>query len=138
MVSVTPIHDCATIVALMKESLIETLSLDDDIEISLGQRLTSDLGAESIDFLDLVFRLEKKLGIRIPRAEIFPPDYSGGMGLNNQLDEEIFGRIRTSFSFIPSWKHVRLQESTVGDVFTVRLICQSVAHVLGVKWVDPA
>ena len=33
-----------------------------------------DLGAESIDFLDIVFRLEKSFGIEIPRSELFPED----------------------------------------------------------------
>jgi hypothetical protein len=33
-----------------------------------------DLGAESIDFLDIVFRLEKAFGIKIPRGELFPED----------------------------------------------------------------
>jgi acyl carrier protein len=31
-----------------------------------------DLGAESIDFLDIVFRLEKTFGIKVPREELFP------------------------------------------------------------------
>ena len=29
-------------------------------------------GAESIDFLDIVFRLEREFGIKIPRGELFP------------------------------------------------------------------
>ena len=33
-----------------------------------------DLGAESIDFLDIVFRLEKSFDIKIPRGELFPED----------------------------------------------------------------
>jgi acyl carrier protein len=33
-----------------------------------------DLGAESIDFLDIVFRLEKTFGIKIPREELFPAE----------------------------------------------------------------
>ena len=36
--------------------------------------MVGDLGAESIDFLDIVFRLEKAFGIEIPRAELFPED----------------------------------------------------------------
>ena len=31
-----------------------------------------DLGAESIDLLDIVFRLERNFGIKIPRGELFP------------------------------------------------------------------
>ena len=36
--------------------------------------LVGDLGAESIDFLDIVFRLEKAFSIKIPRGELFPED----------------------------------------------------------------
>jgi hypothetical protein len=36
--------------------------------------MVGDLGAESIDFLDIVFRLEKSFGIKIPRGELFPED----------------------------------------------------------------
>lgn len=40
--------------------------------IELGSRLIADLGAESIDFLDIVFRLEKAFSIKIPRDDLFP------------------------------------------------------------------
>ncbi len=36
--------------------------------------MVGDLGAESIDFLDIVFKLEKAFGINIPREELFPDD----------------------------------------------------------------
>ena len=36
--------------------------------------MVGDLGAESIDFLDIVFKLEKAFGITIPRDELFPDD----------------------------------------------------------------
>ena len=39
-----------------------------------GATLVGDLGAESIDFLDIVFRLEKAFDIKIPRGELFPED----------------------------------------------------------------
>ncbi len=39
-----------------------------------GGRVGGDLGAESIDFLDIVFRLEKAFDIKIPRGELFPED----------------------------------------------------------------
>ena len=41
-------------------------------EIDLGSSLIKDLGAESIDFLDIVFRLEKTFKIKIPKGELFP------------------------------------------------------------------
>ncbi len=55
----------------VKETLIEALGVDDE-EVTPQATLTGDLGAESIDFLDIVFRLEKAFDIKIPRGELFP------------------------------------------------------------------
>ncbi|HEC61227.1 MAG TPA: acyl carrier protein [bacterium] len=55
----------------VKETLIEALGVDDE-EITPEAKLRGDLGAESIDFLDIVFRLEKAFDIKIPRGELFP------------------------------------------------------------------
>ncbi|MDP7637477.1 MAG: acyl carrier protein [Phycisphaerae bacterium] len=57
--------------AKVKETLVEALGLDDE-EVTPEATLTGDLGAESIDFLDIVFRLEKAFNIKIPRGELFP------------------------------------------------------------------
>ena len=57
--------------AKVKETLVEALGVDDD-EVTPEASLTADLGAESIDFLDIVFRLEKAFSIKIPRGELFP------------------------------------------------------------------
>lgn len=55
----------------VRQTLVEALSVEDD-EVTDGARLTADLGAESIDFLDIVFRLEKAFGIKIPQEELMP------------------------------------------------------------------
>ena len=57
----------------IQTALVDALGVDDD-EVSPEATLVGDLGAESIDFLDIVFRLEKAFGIEIPRAELFPED----------------------------------------------------------------
>jgi acyl carrier protein len=57
----------------VRETLVDALGVDDD-EVTEGATLTGDLGAESIDFLDIVFRLEKAFNIKIPRGELFPDD----------------------------------------------------------------
>ena len=44
----------------------------DEAKIHLESSLIGDLGAESIDFLDIVFRLEKTFKIKIPKGELFP------------------------------------------------------------------
>ena len=59
-----PSHD--EIYEKVKATLIDALGVDDE-EVTPSARLKADLGAESIDFLDIVFRLEKNFGIKIPR-----------------------------------------------------------------------
>ncbi|MSR19236.1 MAG: acyl carrier protein [Phycisphaerales bacterium] len=50
--------------------LAETLMVDEE-EVLPESSLVKDLGAESIDFLDIVFRLEKKFGFKIQQGELF-------------------------------------------------------------------
>lgn len=57
----------------VKEILVDALGVDDD-EVTPEAALMRDLGAESIDFLDIVFRLEKAFAIKIPREELFPAE----------------------------------------------------------------
>jgi len=57
----------------VRDVLVEALGVEDD-EVTPEATLVGDLGAESIDFLDIVFRLEKTFGIEIPRDEFFPED----------------------------------------------------------------
>jgi len=57
----------------VREVLVDALGLDDD-EVTAEATLMGDLGAESIDFLDIVFRLEKSFSIKIPREELFPAE----------------------------------------------------------------
>ena len=46
----------------------------DPEDVTLDASLIDTLGMESIDFLDIVFRLEKAFSIKIPRGELFPED----------------------------------------------------------------
>ena len=57
----------------VQEALVDALGVDDD-EVSREATLVGDLGAESIDFLDIVFKLEKAFEITIPREELSPED----------------------------------------------------------------
>jgi acyl carrier protein len=57
----------------IKNALVEALGVDED-EVTPEATLVGDLGAESIDFLDIVFRLEKAFNIKVPRGELFPED----------------------------------------------------------------
>ena len=63
----------------VKGVLVDALGVDED-EVAPQAALREDLGAESIDFLDIVFRLEKAFTtdptkpFKIPRGELFPED----------------------------------------------------------------
>jgi len=53
--------------------LTDALGVDEE-EVRPDATLQRDLGAESIDFLDIVFRLEKEFSIKIAKGELFPDD----------------------------------------------------------------
>lgn len=59
------------ILGKVQEILVEALGVDDE-EVKPEATLMGDLGAESIDFLDIVFRLEKAFAIKIPAGDLFP------------------------------------------------------------------
>ncbi len=59
------------IFAKVRDVLVDALAVDED-EVTPTASLVGDLGAESIDFLDIVFQLEKAFGVKIGQGELFP------------------------------------------------------------------
>ena len=109
---------------IVAETLVEALALDDD-EVTATATLTGDLGAESIDFLDIVFRLEKSFDIKIPRGELFPdnivnnPDFVKDGSLTEAGMAELKARMPhadfTDFEQNPDINNM-------GELFTVQTI----------------
>ena len=109
----------------VKEVMVDALGLDED-EVSESATLMGDLGAESIDFLDIVFRLEKSFGIKIPREELFPaeslmnnPEYVS----NGKLTEKGIAELKAK---MPHTDTSAFQENPnvnkLGDLFTVAAV----------------
>ena len=109
----------------VQEVLIDALGVDDD-EVTAEATLMGDLGAESIDFLDIVFRLEKAFGIKIPREELFPAENlmnDSEFVHNGKLTEKGLAELRekmphtdiTAFEGDPDI-------NKLGDLFTVNAI----------------
>src|SRR5690242_1073464 len=106
-------------------TLVEALNVDED-DIKPTATLQGDLGAESIDFLDIVFRLEHEFGIKIPRGELFPesifqgnPEFvQGGMVTPRGIAEL---RARMPFADLAEFETDPALDR-VGDLFTVDLI----------------
>lgn len=57
----------------VKEALVDALGVDDD-EVEPGATMVGDLGAESIDFLDIIFKLEKAFNFQFKREDLYPED----------------------------------------------------------------
>jgi acyl carrier protein len=102
--------------------LVDALGVDED-EVAPDATLMADLGAESIDFLDIVFRMEKAFGIKIQREELFPAEsllsnseYVSNGKLTHKGLEELKKRMPhsdlTEFVDDPS-------VNKIGDLFTV-------------------
>jgi len=108
-------------------TLCEALNVDEE-DIKPTSTLQGDLGAESIDFLDIVFRLEREFGIKIPRGELFPesifqgdPEYvQDGKVTTKGLDE-----LRTPMPFADLGKFEKDPKVTaISDLFTVDMIAK--------------
>jgi acyl carrier protein len=59
----------ADVDAVVKDAVVQALALDDD-EVTPGATLMDDLGAESIDLLDILFRIEKSTSVKIEAADL--------------------------------------------------------------------
>jgi acyl carrier protein len=106
-------------------TLIEALNVDED-EIKPTSTLQGDLGAESIDFLDIVFRLEREFGIKIPRGELFPESIFQGdpeFVQNGRVTEKGLAELKAKMPFADLREFEKNPEvSQISDLFTVELI----------------
>jgi acyl carrier protein len=59
----------ADVDSAVREAVVEALALDDD-EVTPEATLMDDLGAESIDLLDILFRIEKSTGVKIEASDL--------------------------------------------------------------------
>jgi len=118
----------------VREVLVDALGVDDD-EVTAKATLMGDLGAESIDFLDILFRLEKTFGIKIPREELFPADslmnnpefVNNGKLTEKGLDELRDKMPHTDLAAFENDPDI----NKLGDLFTVDAIVNYVESKLG-------
>ncbi len=108
-------------------TLVEALNVDED-EIKPTATLQGDLGAESIDFLDIVFRLEREFGIKIPRGELFPESIFQGdpeFVQNGKVTERGLAELRARMPFADLSKFEQNPDlSAISDLFTVEMIAR--------------
>ena len=114
----------------VRETLVDALGVDDD-EITPTATLIGDLGAESIDFLDIVFRLEKNFDIKIPRGELFPENLAtadSGFVADGKVTEEGIATLREKMPHADvNGFAANPLVSKLSDLFTVNMICNFIA-----------
>jgi acyl carrier protein len=115
-------------------TLVEALNVDED-EIKPTATLQGDLGAESIDFLDIVFRLEREFAIKIPRGELFPESIFQGdpdFVQNGKVTDKGLAELRARMPFADLGDFEKNPEvSAIGDLFTVDMITRYIQGKLG-------
>jgi len=106
-------------------TLVEALNVDED-EIKPTSTLQGDLGAESIDFLDIVFRLEREFGIKIPRGELFPESIFQGdpeFVQNGKVTDRGLEELRQRMPFADLSEFEKNPDlAGISDLFTVEMI----------------
>ena len=112
---------------------MQALGVDED-DITPSTTLLGDLGAESIDFLDIVFRLEREFGIKIPRGELFIEplfERDADYVQNGRVTEEGLVALRAQMPYADLMDLERDRRlSNVTDLFTVDLLVRYVAWKL--------
>ena len=121
------------IFAQVQEVLVDARAVDDD-EVSLESTLMGDLGAESIDFLDIVFRLEKAFGIKIPREELFPAESlmnDADLVHNGKLTDKGVAMLKEKMPHTDLTKFLKDPDiNKMADLFTVNAIVNYIENKL--------
>ncbi|MCA9205552.1 MAG: acyl carrier protein [Phycisphaerales bacterium] len=119
----------------VREVLVDALAVDEE-DVTPDASLTADLGAESIDFLDIVFKLEQVFAIKIPQGELFPENVSQDARYvqGGKVTPEGMATLKAR---LPHADFARIPENPdikrVADVFTVNSLVQFVSSKLAAK-----
>ncbi|QEG37925.1 acyl carrier protein [Bythopirellula goksoeyrii] len=116
----------------VQEALVDALGVDDD-EVTPQATLQGDLDAESIDFLDIVFRLEKAFDIKIERGELFPEDIltNSEYVQDGKVNAEGIAKLkeRMPFADLSKFESNPIVQNLAQEL-TVQDMCNFVAHKL--------
>ena len=118
------------ILVKIQEVLANALGVDNE-EVTSSATLVGDLGAESIDFLDIVFNLEKEFDIKIKRGELFPENLAAegdGLAIDGVVTENGLAKLRErlphadvdAFAVDPKVENIQ-------DLFTIDMLVKFVA-----------
>src|ERR1700719_2206758 len=106
-------------------TLVEALNVDEE-DIKPSATLQGDLGAESIDFLDIVFRLEREFMIKVNQDELFPEPFLVGDSAfidDGRLTDDGLAALHTRMPYA-DWRKLEHDRrlDRIDDLFTVELV----------------
>lgn len=118
----------------VRDVLVDALAVDED-EVTPDARLNADLGAESIDFLDIVFKLEQAFGFKIAQGELFPENVTQDPRYvrDGKVTPEGLTALKARLPHVDFTKlEADPQMSKVPEIFTVSTLVNFVQKKLGV------
>ncbi|MCY2933608.1 MAG: acyl carrier protein [Planctomycetota bacterium] len=119
----------------VQSTLVDALGVDEE-QVEPGATLQGDLEAESIDFLDIVFRLERNFGITIPRGELFPENLTSDPSLisDGMLTPKGIEELAERMPYADMTEFAKNPEvDRIGDLYTVDMLVRYVASKLASK-----
>jgi acyl carrier protein len=123
-------QDIADIFPKLAETMAEALGCDVE-EVQLKASLIDDLEAESIDFLDIVFRLERTFKVKIPRGKILE-DSRGSLSesefeQNGVITKAGLEQLKAYLSEVPSERFKSpMAVADIARLFTPETLCKLV------------
>jgi acyl carrier protein len=127
--NITP-EDIASVFPKVADTMADALGCDKE-EVKPNSSLIDDLGAESIDFLDIVFRLERAFKVKIPRGKIVEEargDLTEAQFVSNGVVTDAgLTRLKSFLSEVPADRFkTPLKQSDIPRLFTVETFCKMV------------
>lgn len=118
----------------VQTALVDALGVDEE-EVTPQATMVGDLGAESIDFLDIVFKLEKAFGIEIPRKELSPEDIltNAEFVQDGKLTAAGLAELKRRMPFVDfSAFEASPQIRDFSNLLTVGALCKYIEQKLGI------
>lgn len=121
----------------VRDAFVEALGVDED-EVHLKAKVIDDLGAESLDFLDIVFRLERSFDLKIPRGDLERQAQESMAGEEYEVDgvltERALEQLRTVMPEVdPSEIRAGLRAKDIPRLFLVETFYRIVVNLLREK-----
>ncbi len=107
----------------VRECLVSVLDVDSD-DVSPASRLTEDLDAESIDFVDIIYRLEQTFRVKIPQGELFPQELVSNKEFVEAgvVTEKGIAELRRRYPFLDLAGRTSVRVTELPSLYTVEML----------------